>query len=71
MTTLRNRLLIHALVLGLAAPTAFVGCGEVTETKSTVEQKSKEGTTTEEKIDKVRQTGENPPPPTGDTAAPK
>lgn len=69
--TIRKHFLVPALMLGFVAPVGLVGCGETSETKSTVEQKGPGGTTTEEKIDKVKQTGENPPAPTGDAAAPK
>ena len=65
--------LITALVVGFSATLGMVGCGETAETKTKVEQSGPGGTTTEESTNKVKQTGENPPPPTGatDPAAPK
>ena len=68
-----KRLLIPALMVGLVAPIALIGCGENSENKTKIEQTSPTGTTTEERTDKVHQTGSNPPPPVGatDAAPPK
>ena len=68
-----KRVLALALALGLISPVAFVGCGEETKQKETVTTSGPGGTTTETKVDKINQTGENPPPPTGtsDQPAPK
>jgi hypothetical protein len=64
--------LITALLVGMG-PLGLVGCGDTSETKTKVEQSSPTGTTTEETTNKVKETGSNPPPPTGATneAAPK
>jgi hypothetical protein len=71
MISLRTkRFCTAALLLGLFAPTGLVGCGETSENKTKIEQTGPGGTTTEEKIDKVKQTGANPPAPTGAADAP-
>jgi len=65
--------LITALVVGLGTTAGIVGSGDTSETKTKVEQSSPGGTTTETITDKVKQSGNNPPPPTGaaDAPAPK
>ena len=65
-----KHLLAPALVLGLLMPTGLIGCGETGENKTKVEQSGPGGKTVEERTDKVRQTGPNPPPPTGTADAP-
>ena len=59
--------LLSALLIG------FVGCGETSKTEEKKVTETPTGTTTETHTDKVKQTGDNPPPPTGgtDAAAPK
>jgi hypothetical protein len=56
--------LIAGLAIGFSATIGLVGCGETTENKTKIEQSGPGGTTTQESIDKVKQTGNNPPPPT-------
>ena len=56
--------LIAGLAIGCGATIGIVGCGETSETKTKVEQSTPTGTTTEESTNKVKQTGQNPPPPT-------
>jgi hypothetical protein len=74
MNSLRAKFfLTPALMLGLFAPLGLVGCGDTAETKTKVEQSSPTGTTIQEQTNKVKQTGSDPPPPTGaaDAPAPK
>jgi hypothetical protein len=66
-----KRLLSPLVALSLFAPLGLVGCGDTSETKTKTEQSTPAGTTTETQINKVNQTGNNPPPPTGGTEAPK
>jgi len=65
-----NRRVLGALVVSLFAASGLVGCGETSETTTKLEQKTPGGTTTEQVTDKVKQTGDNPPAPTGATGAP-
>jgi len=48
----------------------LVGCGETAETSKEVKQTSPTGSTTETVTDKVKQTGDNPPAPTGTATTP-
>jgi hypothetical protein len=70
---IRRRTYRVSTALLTTAALTLAGCGETTETKTKVEQAGPGGTTTETKIDKVNQSGQNPPAPTGttDAAAPK
>jgi hypothetical protein len=56
--------LIAGLAIGFSATIGLVGCGETTESKTKIEQSTPGGKTTEETTNKVKQTGDNPPPPT-------
>jgi hypothetical protein len=73
MISLRTKCFLSpALLFGLSM-FGLAGCGEQAENKTKVEQSTPTGTTTEEKSDKIKQTGSNPPAPTGtsDVAPPK
>ena len=73
MTCIRRMRHLHllttcAVALGTTIGTA--GCGETMENKTKIEQTSPTGTTTETVTEKVKQTGDNPPPPVGATSEP-
>lgn len=61
-----KRYWVLILALGLLSPIGLVGCGEKSET--TVEQETPGGTT--EETTTTKQTGENPPAPTGASGEP-
>jgi len=65
-----NRRVLGALMVGLFATSSLVGCGETAETSKEVKQTSPTGSTTETVTDKVKQTGDNPPAPTGTATTP-
>lgn len=65
-----NRRVLGALMVGLFATSSLVGCGETSESTTKVEQKTPTGSTTETVTDKVKQTGDNPPAPTGTATTP-
>jgi hypothetical protein len=65
-----KRLIASSLILGVVSLFGFVGCGEESKSTTEVKQTGPGGTTTE-KVDKsVKQSGENPPSPTGTTDQP-
>ncbi len=59
--------LTMAGVLAMGLGITLSGCGEESKTESQVTQKGPGGSTTEKDTKSVKQTGENPPPPTGKT----
>jgi hypothetical protein len=65
-----NRRAFSALLLGAFAASGLVGCGETATESTKIEQKGPGGTTTEQVTGTVKQSGENPPPPTGATGVP-
>jgi hypothetical protein len=71
MASLRTKhLLAPALLLGLLAPVGLYGCGDTSENKTKIEQSGPGSKSVEEKTENVRQSGSNPPLPTGTADAP-
>ena len=65
-----KRLWTLAIALGLLAPLGLVGCSDTNKTEETVKQKGPGGTSEEKVIKETKQSGENPPPPTGASGEP-
>jgi len=67
-----NRRVLGALMVGVIATSGLtlVGCGDTSTDSTQIKQSTPGGTTTETIESKVKQTGENPPPPTGATPTP-
>jgi hypothetical protein len=62
MRKLINLTMAGILAMGLGI--TLCGCSEESKTESTTTQKGPGGTTTEKDIKSVKQSGDNPPPPT-------
>jgi len=66
-----RRLLAPALIVGLGLGFGLVlpGCGEKSEVKQQTVTEGPGGKTTETDTKQIKQSGENPPAPTGDPGA--
>jgi hypothetical protein len=65
-----NRRVLGALVVGLSVTSGLAGCGDTASDQTQIKQTTPGGSTTETIKSEVKQTGDNPPPPTGATPTP-
>ena len=65
-----RRLIATSLIVGVCSLTGFVGCGDESKSTTEIKQTGPGGTTTEKETKSVKETGSNPPAPTGSTDQP-